>query len=257
MSETEESMSLQRKVATRDGVRKGARSRQHKATARSDSKKAQQSLETRDRLLDAAEELFAHYGLYGVTVRNVSDHVGVDSALIPYYFGTKRGMFDAVFARRAATINAARMAAMADYEARVGTKVTVEGAIRAFLSPILENDRHQDPGWRNFSALVALANNSKEWGGEMMSRYFDSVIHRLIDLLRKAMPDAESQDLYWSYQMLSGSLMVIQASTGRIELLSDGQCSSDDVDAFAERLVTYAAAGFRAVCKRGAKSPRR
>ncbi len=165
-------MSLQRKVATKDGVRKGVRSRQHKpATSRSNAKKAQQSLETRDRLLDAAEELFANFGLYGVTVRNVSEHVGVDSALIPYYFGTKRGMFDAVFARRADTINAARMAAMDAYEATVGNDVTVEGAIVAFLSPILENDRHEDAGWRNFSALVALANNSKEWGGEMMSRY--------------------------------------------------------------------------------------
>ena len=135
MDEPDETMSLQRKVATKDGVRKGARSRQHKATAKADSKKAQQSLETRERLLDAAEELFAHYGLYGVTVRNVSDHVGVDSALIPYYFGTKRGMFDAVFERRSATINAARMAAMDAYEAGARGKVTVEGATRALPLP--------------------------------------------------------------------------------------------------------------------------
>ena len=251
MNEPGDSVNLQRKVATGDGVRKGTRSRQHNpASSRSNDKKAQQSLETRNRLLDAAEELFANFGLYGVTVRNVSEHVGVDSALIPYYFGTKRGMFDAVFARRAETINAARMAAMDAYEARVGNDVTVEGAIGAFLSPILENDRHEDAGWRNFSALVALANNSKEWGGEMMSRYFDHVIHRLIELLRKAMPGAKLADLYWSYQMFSGALMVIQASTGRIELLSHGKCSSDDVDAFSERLIDYTAAGFRAVCER-------
>lgn len=246
----EKNVSLQRRIAEKDGVREGARSRQHKiAPAKAKSKKAQQSLETRDRLLDAAEELFAHFGLYGVTVRNIAEHAGVDSALIHYYFGTKRGMFDAVFARRAEAINAARLLSMDDYEEQVGTAITVEGALRAFLHPILENDRQADAGWRNFSALVALANNTKEWGGEMMSRYFDSVIHRLIDLLRKAMPDAKPVDLYWSYQMLSGSLMVIQASTGRIELLSNGECRSDDVDAFSDRLVEYAAAGFRALCQ--------
>ena len=38
----------------------------------------------------------------------------------------RRGMFDAVFARRAEAINSARLAAMADYEASVGGKVTVE-----------------------------------------------------------------------------------------------------------------------------------
>ena len=54
----EKNVSLQRRIAEKDGVREGARSRQHKiAPAKAKSKKAQQSLETRDRLLDAAEEL--------------------------------------------------------------------------------------------------------------------------------------------------------------------------------------------------------
>ncbi len=245
---------LQQRAGKREGRRLGARSRQHKAPARASveivSKKAQQSQETRDRILNAAEELFARHGLYGVTVRNAADHAGIDQALIHYYFGSKRGLFDAVFERRAAGINAARMAAMDAYEAQAKGKVTVEGALRAFLQPIFDNDRAGDEGWRHYSALVALANNSKEWGGQMMSRYFDEVVHRLIALLRKAMPDASDGDLYWSYQMFSGSLMLIQAATGRIELLSKGKCRSDDVDAFGERLVRYAAAGFKANCQR-------
>ena len=249
--------SLQRRAGEREGRRMGERSRQHRlppAGRRAGSKKVQQSLETRERILDSAEELFARHGLYGVTVRNVAQHAGVDTALIHYYFGTKRGMFDAVFARRADGINDARAAAMDAYEREHEGAITVEGAIRAFLAPILANDRQADEGWRNYSALVALANNSKEWGGEMMSRYFDEVIHRLIALLRKAMPDAHDEDLYWGYQMLSGSLMVLQAATGRIELLSGGACRSDDVDAFGERLVEYSAAGFRALCDRHAQA---
>lgn len=245
---------LQQRAGKRGSRRIGERSRQHKAPSKAAgpraSKKAQQSQETKDRILDSAEELFARHGLYGVTVRNVADHAGADQALIHYYFGTKRGMFDAVFERRAGGINAARMAAMDAYVAKVGDKVTVEGAIGAFLQPIFDNDRVADEGWRNFSALVALANNSKEWGGQMMSRYFDSVIHRLIGLLRKALPGAKDEDLYWSYQMLSGSLMLLQAETGRIELLSKGKCRSDDVDAFGERLVRYAAGGFKELCVR-------
>lgn len=247
---------LQRRVGKRSGKRLGTRSRQHQASADAgvDSKKSQQSQETRDRILDSAEELFSSHGLYGVTVRNVATHAAVDTALIHYYFGTKRGLFDAVFERRAEGINAARLAAMNAYEAECGDEVTIRGALRAFLQPILDEDRQNDPGWRNYSALVALANNSKEWGGEMMSRLFDDVIRRLIVLLKRAMPEARDEDLYWSYQMLSGSLMLLQANTGRIELLSGGVCRSDDVDAFGERLIEFASSGFEALCLDGQQS---
>lgn len=213
------------------------------------NQKEQQSAKTRNLILDAAEELFARHGLYGVTVRNIADSATVDTALIHYYFGTKIEVFHAVFERRSGTINEARMQSMIDYEKEMAGDITVEGAIRAFLEPIFNNDRQNDQGWQNYSALVALANNSQEWGGEMMSQYFDKVIHHLIGLLRKAMPNANDQDLYWAYQMFSGSLMVIQANTGRIELLSDKKCKSDDVDAFGERLIAYTSAGFKAICE--------
>jgi len=221
-----------------------------KKTASELNPKDLQSLQTRNEILDAAEELFAYHGLYGVTVRNIAEKAGVDTASVHYYFGTKDQVFETVFERRTHTINKARLMALDHYEAEAGDAITVEGAVRAFLGPILDNDQQNDAGWRNWSALVALANNSKEWGGEMMSRYFDKVIHRFIELLRKAMPEARDEDLYWAYQMFSGSLMVIQASTGRIELLSGGKCSSDDVDAFGERLVAHATAGFEAVCQK-------
>jgi len=213
------------------------------------NKKERQSTKTRNLILDAAEGLFARHGLYGVTVRDLADSAAVDTALVHYYFGTKTEVFHAVFKRRSGTINEARMQSMSRYEEEAAGDLTVEGAIRAFLEPIFDNDRQNDRGWRNYSALVAMANNSQEWGGEMMSQYFDKVIHRLIDLLRKAIPGANDQDLYWAYQMFSGSLMVIQANTGRIELLSKRKCRSDDVDAFGERLIAYTSAGFKAICE--------
>lgn len=252
--------SLQRRAGKRNAKRIGKRSRQHQAPTSAQqgrSKKAKQSAGTRARLLNSAEALFARHGLYGVTVKNIAQRARVDTALVHYYFGTKRGIFDAVFQRRADGINQARLDAMDAYEAANPDKVTVEGAIRAFLKPIFDEDRRADKGWRNFSTLVALANNSQEWGGEMMSRYFDGVVHRLIELLRKALPQAKDEDLYWSYQMMSGSLMVVQAETGRIELLSGGLCHSEDVDEFGDRLVEYAAGGFLAVCGTNAKAKSR
>src|SRR6187455_619507 len=76
-----------------------------------------QGPDLRQSILDAAEALFSRHGFYGVTVRQVATEAGVDTALIHYYFGAKRELFDHVFARRAEILNTARQAAMTAYQA--------------------------------------------------------------------------------------------------------------------------------------------
>lgn len=199
-------------------------------------------------ILDVAEAEFAQHGFDGVTLRQVAARAGVDTALVHYYFDSKRGLFDAVFLRRAQILNADRLSALDAYEREAGEAMTVEGVMAAFLRPVLEPSTHSGPGWRSYFALVAQVNNTPVWGGETMTRYFDPVIRRLIALLRQVMPAARDEDLYWAYHMLSGALTLTLGQTGRLDLLSGGLCRSDDLETAAERMIVFAAAGFRAVC---------
>jgi AcrR family transcriptional regulator len=204
---------------------------------------------TRERILDSAEELFAQHGFDGVTIRQVTRRANVDVALAHYYFGAKRGLFDSVILRRAAILNDARLKSIDAYQVDPGPAgATIEGFIQAFLAPVIEQWAKGGPGWKNYLAIVAQVNNTPKWGGETMARYFDPVIHRLIDALSAIMPEAEAVDLYWSYQFLSGALTLTLAETGRIELLSSGICRSGDYAAVKERLAPFIAAGFRHVC---------
>ncbi|MGE0045333.1 MAG: TetR/AcrR family transcriptional regulator [Hyphomonadaceae bacterium] len=210
--------------------------------------KASRAKDAREAILDVAEARFSKHGFHGVTVREVATAAGVNTALIHYYFKSKSELFDAVFMRRAEVVNKARMEAMDAYAEKAGANVTVEGAIEAFLRPVLERLHTGGEGWRNYFALVGLVNSTTAWGGEVMTRYFDCVIHRLIDLIQIALPHATKEDLYWSYNFLSGSLTLSLAETGRIDRLSEGLCHSDDVPALEPRMIAYAAAGFRSVC---------
>ena len=207
----------------------------------------------RESILDASERLFAEHGFHGVTTREVGRAARVDAALVHYYFGSKRGLFDAVFLRRAELLNRDRLQAMDAYERDPGPGgMTVEGVIDAFLHPLTVLAALDDPGWRAYFALVALVNNTPDWGGETMARYFDPVIHRLIALLRKTMPEAPEAELFYAYHMLSGSLTLTFSDTGRLDLLSGGLCRSHDFVAIHQRMVAYAAAGFRKICQPGA-----
>lgn len=52
--------------------------------------------ETRQRLLDAAVEIFGERGFDGVRTRALADAAGVNQAAIPYYFQGKEGLYMAV-----------------------------------------------------------------------------------------------------------------------------------------------------------------
>jgi AcrR family transcriptional regulator len=237
------------RVAKARAIRPASKARAKPARSRGRPFKEDGAAATRERILDAAEELFAEHGFDGVTVRQVTRKAGVDVALAHYYFGTKRGLFDSVFLRRAAIVNEARLKAIDDYQINPGPDgATIEGFIQAFLDPVMERWAKGGPGWKNYLAIVAQVNNTPKWGGETMARYFDPVIHRLIDALRGIMPGAHDIDLYWAYQFLSGTLTLTFAQTGRIDLLSSGVCRSSDYEAVKARMAPYAAAGFRKLC---------
>jgi AcrR family transcriptional regulator len=199
-------------------------------------------------ILDTAEDQFSKHGFYGVTLREVAREAGVDTALLHYYFESKRGLFDAVFLRRAEVLNRDRLEALDRYEAEAGARMTAEGLIEAFVGPVLEWQARGGPGWKHYCALVAQVNATPIWGGETMTRYFDPVIHRLIALMRRVLPQARLEDLFWAYHNLSGALTLTMGETGRLDRLSDGLCRSGDLVAARRTLVTFAAAGFHAVC---------
>ncbi len=211
--------------------------------------KAEQRAETLEQILDAAEYLFAEHGLYGVTLKDVAKRVGVHTSLLHYYFDDKKALFDEVVARRAPVTIRRRMDALTAYEAEVQGKPTVEGALRAYLDTDLDLYSQPDEGWRRYGQLGALMSNTPQWGAELMDMHFDDVVLRLIGLLRQALPGCTDEDLFWGYHFVTGSLMLSYARTGRIDKLSGGLCKSDDFDAIKERMATFMAAGFIAICR--------
>jgi AcrR family transcriptional regulator len=219
--------------------------------------KAEQRAETIEQILDAAEALFSKHGLYGVTLKDVSKCVGVHHTLLNYYFKDKKTLFDAVFARRAVITSERRMKALEEYEAASSNKPTVEGALRAFLDTDLDLYMEGGERWRNYAALGAQVANTPEWGAELMDEHFDPVVLRLIGLLKKALPDSSKEDLFWSYHFVTGAFCHTLARTGRIDKLSGGACKSGDLLAVKERMATFMAAGFLAICRKGTVKARR
>ena len=83
----------------------------------------------------------------------------------------------------------------------------------------------------------------------MMDQHFDPVVLRLIEILKKALPEAAEEDIFWGYHFVTGALMLTLARTGRIDKLSGGLCKSSDYAAVKARMARFMAAGFHNICK--------
>ena len=74
---------------------------------------SKRSLETRARILDAAEVLFARGGFDGASMRDIATAADVPVALVNFHGGAKEDLFATIVARRADALSQRRLAALA------------------------------------------------------------------------------------------------------------------------------------------------
>ena len=221
---------------------------QTSAPPRRRRRQAERREESRERILDAAEALFAQSGFEAVSMRQIANASDVDTALIHYYFGTKAGVIDAVLERRAAMVNERREISLKAYAQSHAGRMTGAGLVRAYLEPTFSFMLDGTPGHRHYGAIIARLNSAPvpaEIGHD--SSPFDAVTQHFVALLKEVRPDCAEADLYWFYHLLSGAITLSLAQTGRIDHLSGGLCDSADVATILERMCEVFGAGIAAL----------
>src|SRR5512143_118352 len=94
--------------------------------------------ETKDRILDAAERLFAEHGFDATSLRMITAEAGVNLAAVNYHFRSKDALIEAVFSRCIRPLNRERLRLLAAVEeASGGAPPRLEDVIRAFVTPVI------------------------------------------------------------------------------------------------------------------------
>ncbi|HSM93986.1 MAG TPA: helix-turn-helix domain-containing protein [Anaeromyxobacteraceae bacterium] len=89
--------------------------------------------DTRTRILDAAERLFAEQGVDAVSVRAVLREAGVNGALANYHFGSREGLIAELLRSRVAPLAEAQLRAIEEVDSR--GDATLEDVLRAYMAP--------------------------------------------------------------------------------------------------------------------------
>jgi AcrR family transcriptional regulator len=201
----------------------------------------------RQRLIDAAEMLFAEHGWAGVSIRTIAGAADVSLAALNYHFGEKENLLAEIFAARARPIAEERMRLLRQVNA--DPAASLEDVIEAFLRPALSKGAEN----RMFARLRArLATEPEAFSRRILSEAFDESSRLCIEGLRQRLPELPEEALYWRFHFLMGTMVYTMADSGRIQALTDGSCDPGDVEQALRHIVPFLAAGFRA----GAPAPR-
>lgn len=93
------------------------------------------SLSTRKKVLDAAEEAYATIGVEGLTLRLVTERALVNLASINYHFGTKRALAEEMLRRRLEPLHRDRLALLDAAEHAYGRDLRVSHVVAAIVLP--------------------------------------------------------------------------------------------------------------------------
>ncbi len=200
---------------------------------------------TRERILDAAEELFALGGIGETSLRAITSAAGTNLASVNYHFGSKESLVESVFARRLAPLNSERLRLLNEVErGREKTVLCLEEVLRAFVTPALHLRRQE--GGENFMRLFGRLHAEPGELAVSVMKQFDEIFSRFTSAIARALPGMSRTTLLWRFFFTIGALTMPLVCPEVIRHKSEGQCDPSDPEGISSQLVSFLAAGLRA-----------
>lgn len=213
-----------------------------RSSAKAHAKAAEPSAQ--ERILEAAEHVFAEFGYDGTSIRQIAARAGVPVTLISYHFGQKLGVYRAIFEVRTPTIVMQRMAGLALAALEDSPQRRLEMVIKAVIVPMLKLRVVEGHGaFGTLLAREAADVRADERG--IMKDMLDPVAKAVTEELQRCLPDRSHAEIHWAYQMMIGTMVFIMSDTGRIKRVSDGDCDPQDTDATIRHVLPMLLYGVR------------
>ena len=158
---------------------------------------------TRERLLEAAENLFAEYGYTETSLRMISQAADVNIASANYHFGGKEGLWKAVMMKYAPLARDFRMARVAEAMERDGS---IEALAHAYVYPsfygrlntgdLTLEELNTFPHYLRLMGICHV--QTPEIAVEYIKEVYSPIRRQLHDSIRKMFPDASSYQIFWT-----------------------------------------------------------
>lgn len=197
---------------------------------------------TKERILSAAEDLFAQFGFAGTSLRQVTNHAEVNIAAVNYHFGSKENLVAEVFRRRLDELSGKRLAALS--EATQQHPGELEPILAAFIEPALALTLDRQGGSAFVRVLARAYAEKNERLRKFLSDNYGHVMREFSKAIAACLPGVSKEELHWRLDFTAGALTYAMADFGLIRRHA-GSSEKVHCQKAAAALIRFAAAGLR------------
>jgi AcrR family transcriptional regulator len=203
---------------------------------------------TKNRILNAARHHFAEFGLAHASVRAITKKAGVNSAMLRYYFGSKKTLYVEVVHAITKRLVDVRVASLDQLrETFPDQPIPIELLLRSYAQPLfprIENELSQDAEiyLRFFGRMYTEPSDELR---DIIQPQFTDLQQMYIREIAKSVPYVAHNTIIFRFVLLVGSLAFLYSKVGAVKTLSNGTFDESDTEQTLTQLVTSYAALFR------------
>ena len=203
--------------------------------------------ETRERLIEAAERLFARQGYASTSVRDLTTEAGCNVAAVNYHFGGKDSLYVETFRSLLPEIRDRRLEIVEQAMAEGGGDATLETFLEAFAEAIWDPFVDESRGRLLMGFFMHEMLDPRLPSGVFRQEFADPLMDMAANALQRLEPGLDDRSARMCAMSVVGQ--ILHAFKARRLFLHDGGPSSlpADIEAHIRHIVRFSAAGVRAL----------
>ena len=206
--------------------------------------------DTKQRILDAAEYLFAHDGYRGTSLRAITGRAKVNLAAVNYHFGSKEALLEEVIMRRLLPLNRIRkerIEEVRDNARKKGRKPDIKAVLLAFIEPTLLF-KESCPEAENFVTFIGRSiTDPDDTVRQVFHRFIKPLFHLLFETACEALPEHPKDQVFWRLHFTLGSLFHTLHICGKFKTDDVVHVETEmDAKTLVDLIIPYVTAGMKA-----------
>jgi AcrR family transcriptional regulator len=204
--------------------------------------------ETVERILDAAEQLFAEKGFSETSLRLITSKAAVNLAAVNYHFGSKKALIQAVFSRFLGPFCLSLDRELDRRQGKPENKPTLEQLLEILVDQSLAVSPRSDNDLSIFMRLLGLAfSQSQGHLRRYLEDMYGKVFRRYMLLVNDAAPHIPPLELFWRVHFMLGAAAFSMSGIKALRAIGETDFGvNTSIEQVMRLMVPFLAAGMRA-----------